>query len=258
MRQGGDPTSEITLRLGELTLTVPPGQELRIASAPGAYSVSVASPCIAPSGAAASAYSAPHAFAPQSPPGGSLDWETRQPLPLPADTAPQPPSPGSRGWEDRAAPPLTSSSAPQSPGFGSLDWEDHLLSCTAPRELHLVDLGPHARFVGRLSRGASDWTCEARIARAVRAGVAARHRRGRAPPVSSPQIPFPNRYYVGLCCDLYPQGFWCTSYALYAAAIRGRDGARFAAGSASHAFATLAEASAYLAGAQAPWPAKLQ
>ena len=53
------------------------------------------------------------------------------------------------------------------------EWEQALLQAREPRELDQVDLGPHSVFVRQLHVSSAPWTARARVARAVRAGLAA-------------------------------------------------------------------------------------
>ena len=229
MGEQPDPLADITVRLGDLTLVVPAGQELRVAGTPGAFTVVVGpASTVLPSQTARSA------------------------LPSQASSSSTP----TAALPDRAT---ESASAAAAPAFNSAGWEDHLLACTTPAQCGSVDLGPHQAFATRLTPSTtSSWTSSARIARALRAGVGARLSLEGSPPIASPSIPFQNRFYVALACERYPRGFWCSSYTRYSREVQGSDGARFAVGSVSHAFATQTEIEAYLTGARAAWPVRLQ
>ena len=229
MSEPSDPLADITVRLGDLTLVVPAGQELRVAGTPGAFTVVVG----------------PASTTSASPPARSA-------LPSQASSSSTP----SAALPDLAP---ESVSVAAAPAFNSAGWEAHLLACTTAAQCGSVDLGPHQAAANRLTPSTtSTWTSRARIARALRAGVGARLSLEGAPPIASPSIPFQNRFYVALACERYPRGFWCASYSRYSREVQGSDGARFATGSVSHAFATQTELEAYLTGARASWPVRLQ
>ena len=229
MSEPPDSLADITVRLGDLTLVVPAGQELRVAGTPGAFTVVV------------------------GPATGASPTPSSQPaLPSQASSSSAP----SAALPDG---PVDTVSAAAAPPFNSPTWEAHLLACTTATQCGAVDLGPHQAAALRLTPSTtSTWTSQARIARALRAGVGARLSLEGSPPIASPSIPFQNRFYVALACERYPRGFWCSSYSRYSREVQGSDGARFATGSVSHSFATQTELEAYLTGARAAWPVRLQ
>ena len=94
-----------------------------------------------------------------------------------------------------------------------------------------------------------------RVARAVRAGIGARHKFEGvwATTISSSPLGIKNRWYVVLRCRTHPQGFVTSNFNLYARAVKGVN-QPFDPQSVSHSFPTLSEVVAFLAGARAQWP----
>ena len=127
--------------------------------------------------------------------------------------------------------------------------------------LHL----PHLNYLHCRLRGSDrTWTASARIGRAFRAGVIARlHLDGEilGTDCASPSVPYRNSYYIVLRGPDNSPGFWTCSYSIYASRVfveeRGR-GLVFETTSVSHAFASHAECTAYLDGAQSTWPQQAQ
>lgn len=124
---------------------------------------------------------------------------------------------------------------------------------------------PHLHYLHCRLRGSNrDWSAAARLGRAFRAGVIARlHLDGEylGTECSSPSIPYRNSYYIVLRGPDNSPGFWTCSYSIYASRVlveeRGR-GLVFETSSVSHAFASHAESTAFLDGAQSPWPPQAQ
>ena len=99
-----------------------------------------------------------------------------------------------------------------------------------------------------------------RLARAVRAGISAGQKLSgeRAATVSSVKLTgCPNRWYVCLRGPNHPTGFVTSFYGIYHRNITTPGTSRFHPCGVSHAFASLAEVTAYLAGARAQWPVEL-
>ena len=121
------------------------------------------------------------------------------------------------------------------------------------------DLGPHSVFIRRLHAAGEPWTARARIARAVRAGVAAAAvLRGETEYVCrSPALPLLNRIYIVLRSGCTPESFVTTSYSKYFSKLSDPATGKFRTGTLSHGFASKAEAESYCAAAGQPWPAKL-
>lgn len=117
---------------------------------------------------------------------------------------------------------------------------------------------PHlSHLSGRLRGGDSQWTAVARLGRAFRAGLLAHQRlSGEVVEGASVGIPYRNTVYIVLRGHNGSAGFWTRDYNIYAQAVfvqvRGQE--VFAPESVSHAFASLAEASAFVSGAQVAWP----
>lgn len=105
------------------------------------------------------------------------------------------------------------------------------------------------------------WTPSARIARAFAAGLAAEKRlEGIVHPHAAPGTPCRNSIYIALRAPFRPEGFWTPNYPTYIRLVEPRDRtdrSDFDSGSVSHAFATRAEADAYLLGAARAWPPAL-
>ena len=98
-----------------------------------------------------------------------------------------------------------------------------------------------------------------RIARAVRAGVGARDKfLGLTDyTVTSPKVGVSNKWYVCLRAPAFPTGFITQDYRKYQVLVQDRAG-RFHKTGVSHAFPTLIEVAAFLAGSQSRWPLDLQ
>lgn len=123
----------------------------------------------------------------------------------------------------------------------------------------LVGLFPELdSWVSKLSASDPDWTPAARIGRAYRAGVFARLRlAGQVPGLDSLGVPFRNVYYIVLRGAPGQAPCWTLKYSIYLDRVGGRDPLRhsgFAEVSISQALPSHAEASAFLAGANQPWP----
>ena len=135
--------------------------------------------------------------------------------------------------------------------------ENQALRAQLPSELAALPLAFLQHLVAKLRGQDSTWTPTARIGRAFRAGIIARRRLdGNYLDEASPSVPFRNTYYLVLRGRGNSHGFWTSSYNIYCTGVRGSGGPRgFHPDTISHAFATHAEAEAYLAGARRPWPA---
>eukprot|EP00438_Fugacium_kawagutii_P007581 Skav204925 [mRNA] locus=scaffold526:124833:125429:+ [translate_table: standard] len=137
--------------------------------------------------------------------------------------------------------------------------EDRIIGATTPEQFESLRLLFLGIFTSRL-RSAGAWTPQARIARAYRAGIVARRQLGgQYQGGVSPGTPFRNTVYVVLRAGATGDSFWTSSYAVYLAAVCVEvRNHRFHPDSVSHAFASQAEAAAYLAGAHRQWPAERQ
>lgn len=137
---------------------------------------------------------------------------------------------------------------------------DQVLVATSASECaRLIEIFPELdSWVSKLSASDPDWTPAARIGRAYRAGVLARLRlAGQVPGVDSLSVPFRNVYYIVLRGAPGAEPCWTLKYSIYLARVGGRDPTRqsgFAQDSISQALPSHAEASAFLAGANQPWP----
>lgn len=117
---------------------------------------------------------------------------------------------------------------------------------------------PHlSHLLGRFRSSDQVWTPAARLARAFKAGLLA-HRRLQGEIVKGAVCGIPNRntVYIVLRSRDGGAGFWTRDYAIYHRGvfvnIRGQE--VFDRESISHAFASQAEASAFISGAQVGWP----
>lgn len=137
----------------------------------------------------------------------------------------------------------------------------YLLDCHDLGLLGEVDL-PGLQFLeqdselNRLTVGA-----KVRLARAVRAGLGAKLKLSgaRRATVSSPSLGCPNvnTWYICLRAPRLPHGFLTTSYRTYWKEVKAEKGSGFHPFGVSHAFGSLAEVTAFLAGASAQWPQNL-
>ena len=97
-----------------------------------------------------------------------------------------------------------------------------------------------------------------RIARAVRAGISAGQKVSgeRAATVASVKLTSncPNRWYICLRGPNHPTGFVTSFYGIYHRNITVAGTSKFHPSGVSHAFPSLAEVTAFLAGARAQWP----
>ena len=100
-----------------------------------------------------------------------------------------------------------------------------------------------------------------RIARAVRAGISAAQKVSgeRAATVASAKLTAscPNRWYICLRGPNHPTGFVTSFYGIYHRNITVAGTSKFHPSGVPHAFPSLAEATAFLAGARAQWPVEL-
>lgn len=137
-----------------------------------------------------------------------------------------------------------------------LSLEEAAIAAATPTALSALPLDFLGHLVGQLRGADRTWTPRARIARAFRAGVLGRRRLdGHLQEEVSPSIPFRNSYYVVLRARDGAPGFWTTNYGTYILGVgANRPSTGFDSCSISHAFATRAEAAAYLAGARSSWP----
>ena len=137
-----------------------------------------------------------------------------------------------------------------------LSLEDSSIAAETPAALAALPLDFLGHLVGQLRGADRLWTPRARIARGFRAGVLGRRRLdGRYQEEVSPTVPFRNCFYVVLRARGGAPGFWTTNYGTYIRGVEGQSSTSdFDSCSISHAFASRAEAAAYLVGARRPWP----
>lgn len=129
---------------------------------------------------------------------------------------------------------------------------DQVLIATSAQDCaRLIEVFPELdSWVSKLSASDPDWTPAARIGRAYRAGVLARLRLAdQVPGLDSLSVPFRNVYYIVLRGAPGAEPCWTLKYSIYLDRVGGRD-----PDSISQALPSHAEASAFLAGANQPWP----
>ena len=135
-----------------------------------------------------------------------------------------------------------------------------LLVARSPRALG--DLFPpflaHLRDHPLLGTALPEWSAEARLVRALRAGVSARRVLDEEfdKQARSLKLPVSSSIYLVLRCSRYPTGFYTWSYAAYIESVSTDSGLEL--GSISHGFPTLAEAESFVRGARLQWPQLLQ
>ena len=137
----------------------------------------------------------------------------------------------------------------------SYSQEERALRARTAAECSLVLPDCLRHLIPRLRSSDEQWTAEARLGRAFRAGVVARRRLGGEDcDLTSPSVPFKNGCYICLRGPGNSVGFWTSSY--HWNIQEGRSGTGLNPASIFHAFASHTEAAAYLAGARRPWPEK--
>ena len=138
------------------------------------------------------------------------------------------------------------------------EWFEALAIADSPSSLEQLDLSPIAYLEARLRTTSAGWSPRARLARALRAGVLARHwldnRPLEAANIGGPTLP--SRFYIVLKAGPGLEPGWTADYTTYLAQVCRRPHV-FWPGTISQAFASRAEADAYLLGAQEPWPRAL-
>ena len=136
------------------------------------------------------------------------------------------------------------------------------LAAQTSEQLSELPLGDLWKLANKLRGTDPSWTPHARIGRAFKAGaIAALRLEGQITGQTVPSIPYKNSIYVILRGPHLPQGGWTPDFKKYLRAVQPEfPGNRndFHPDSASHAFATQAEAEAFLAGAGKQWPHLLQ
>lgn len=137
--------------------------------------------------------------------------------------------------------------------------EEQTLAAATPGQLAELPLVFLRGLESRLRGGDPSWTSRARLARAFRAGLAARLRLdGITCPVASPSIPFRNSYYIILRSPDLPRGGWTSDYGRFIARTGRSYDRDFSSTCVCHAFATRTEVEAYLVGSRRVWPPQIQ
>ena len=162
----------------------------------------------------------------------------------------QTPLAGLRAPAASAAAPATSVAARRA------QWESDLLAARTAEDFAALDLQVVEHLLSRLrATSCGLWTPLARLGRAYRAGLVARHcLTGEPLLLNTPPIPLRNTIYIVLRGKPGVEPGWTVNYGTYIRAVAGDHPDRFHPASVSHAFATRTEAEAYVLGAEAVWP----
>lgn len=135
-----------------------------------------------------------------------------------------------------------------------------------PESLLALDLTPlRSLEEGCRLRTVGVWTSFGRLARAFQCGRAAHEaiHQGhlRVPAVQTPPVLLRDTVFVCLCCPRKPAGFWTTtkrSYTSLTGDYSGRGLRRELPGLVGFSFPSQSEAAAFLLGAEAAWPPRVQ
>ena len=138
------------------------------------------------------------------------------------------------------------------------EWEELLTRAVTPSSVLALDLSPVEHLLPRIRTTSNNWSPLARLGRALRAGVQARARieTGRWPRGSPSAVTLPTKIYIILRPAPTGSSGWTDDYLTYRDQVQGRGG-DLHGDSVSHAFASRAEAEAYIIGAQSAWPPML-
>lgn len=132
-----------------------------------------------------------------------------------------------------------------------------IIRSTTPHEYSSIQVAHLEPLLYRLRSSDQVWTPHARLVRAYRAGLLARRwLDGESSGEDSPAVPLRNSFYVVLRSRDNGPAFWTKHYNIYAAEVFVSRGGQqvFDRCAVSHAFASQAECSAYISGAQVAWP----
>lgn len=144
----------------------------------------------------------------------------------------------------------------------SPEWEQAILAADTPGALLELDLGPILGLErGCRLRHIGGWSPLGRLALAFRSGVsAARVLRGEDREiVAFPELGLRNSIHLCLRCDSHPKGFWTGTLCLFRdITVKPRSLGVLKKGVVAASFPSKIEATAYLAGAQLPWPQHLK
>lgn len=151
---------------------------------------------------------------------------------------------------------------PREPAAWTPEWESKLLASNTPADFQALDLRPlkHLLISSRLKtiRAASvEWDSLARLGAALRRGREARQalqNHTGADPV--PFVPVRPTIFVCLHCPQHPGGFYTKNLSLYYSIVGDRStrGPNRDPSTVVASFASFAEASAFLIGAEREWP----
>lgn len=145
-------------------------------------------------------------------------------------------------------------------------WDQAILAANTPESLLALDLTPlRSLEEGCRLRRVGVWTSFGRLARAFQCGRAAHEaiHQGhlRVPAVQTPPVLLRDTVFVCLCCPRKPAGFWTTtkrSYTSLTGDYSGRGLRRELPGLVGFSFPSQSEAAAFLLGAEAAWPPRVQ
>ena len=143
-------------------------------------------------------------------------------------------------------------------GVWSEAWIEELLEATTADRIVQVDLAPVRHLERRLRSSSGTWTPQARLGRALRAGLSARRKLtgGFFAGTSAPGLPFQNRIYVVLRGIDQSVAGWTEEYSIFTSHCV-VPGGQLHPDCVCHGFPSQAEAEAYCIGAGEPWPLQL-
>jgi hypothetical protein len=136
--------------------------------------------------------------------------------------------------------------------------DDALVAANTAALLDQFDLPELRPLARRLRTGHPEWTANARIHRAYRAGILARRRLEgeRLHFETSLEPPARVQYYVVLRGPGDGPPFWTSRARTFFEGVRGRRGERFDPAVICQGLPSVTETDAFLLGAQAGWPAE--
>ena len=140
------------------------------------------------------------------------------------------------------------------------DLDERILQATTAAQFAGFDIPALRPLVRQLRSPHTEWTTQARIIRAFRAGLAARNKlAGRWGPSAptSPEVPFAARFYGVLRGRRGGAPFWTNSRNRFFEQVEDPDRRGFAYGVVCQGLPSQAEADAFLLGSGQPWPEML-
>ena len=134
--------------------------------------------------------------------------------------------------------------------------DDALVAADTAAALDAFDVPELRPLSRRLRTSTREWTANARVHRAYRAGILARRRIAGDRPHYETSLEVPSRvqYYVVLRGPRNGPPFWTALSRTFFEGVRGRGGERFDSTVVCQGLPSVAEVDAFLLGAQSPWP----